>query len=453
MAIMVLLVGATIPVLSPPGDERKLREASRGINTFLSGAQARAVQTGRPVGVMFRRLSEQTGDVDDRAVCLELVYVAEAAPYAGLELSSRVMISRPNPNQQVVVLRFVASQTDSRAAGTPGLPEGLQGDLLPPETFAPGDLIEIGGVRYQLLSRQSSGYGNSDPSTDSDGDGLFDDEFFVPPTATPPLIAAQPVDAASADFAYVYDGSGRLLTDVRFVSGAISDGPYWTEPKRYRIRRQPLAGVTAVSAPPYQLPEGMAIDLRASGVDGVGFPNDVVAFGTSGEALPPLEGVLFHRDENPLADKVSNDLGPIVMFAPSGVVDRAIVGVDANAQNGVDDPDLRRAFTVSDAVYLCIGLRENIPAPGPEAGYFAQFSNNNELEAAKAEFNWLNGDSRWVIISGFSGSVVTAPNGFVNPASLADRNPNLDGQFHLQRDLEIFAARQFAADRSKEGGQ
>lgn len=437
MTIMVLLVGATIPVLSPPGDERKLREASRGINTFISGAQARAVQTGRPVGVMFKRLSEQTGDADDRAVCLELIYVQAPAPYAGLETSSRVMISQPNPAQPIVALRFVASKPIEGGA-VAGLPAGLQGDLLPPEAFAPGDLVEVGGVAYRLLSQQAAGVGNCGPNTDLNGDGLLNDEYFTPPTDVPPVIGATPVDPASPNLALVYDNQGQLVVDVLSFGADTSTAPFWTEPKRYTLERQPLAGtVSALSSAPYQLPEGMAIDLRASGVD----------------------GVFFQKDEETLIEKVSNDLGPVVMFSPNGSLDNAMVGVDVGSNNANptadgDPPDIRQPVTISDAVYLCIGLRENIPAARSNAGAefvdFSAFSgSNSELDAAKAKLNWLNGESRWVI-AGASGSVVTAPNGFVNPVLLARDNPGL--LLHELRDLEIRTAREFAADRSKEGG-
>ena len=105
MTILVLLVSAAIPVMSPSTDQRRIREASRGLNTFLSGAQARAVRSGRPFGVRLIRLSVSTGDPEDRAACLELQYVQQPAPYAGFDSQSRVIIgtdessgvANPNP--------------------------------------------------------------------------------------------------------------------------------------------------------------------------------------------------------------------------------------------------------------------------------------------------------------------------------------------------------------------
>ena len=40
--ILTTIVAAAIPIMAPSNDDRRLREATRGLNTFISGAQARA---------------------------------------------------------------------------------------------------------------------------------------------------------------------------------------------------------------------------------------------------------------------------------------------------------------------------------------------------------------------------------------------------------------------------
>ena len=49
--ILTTLVAAAIPILSPSNDDRRLREASRGVNAFITGAQMKAVELRRPYGV------------------------------------------------------------------------------------------------------------------------------------------------------------------------------------------------------------------------------------------------------------------------------------------------------------------------------------------------------------------------------------------------------------------
>ena len=54
IVIMVTVLAGALPLLSPNNNSRKLREASRQLNSLLSQAQAQAARDGRPVGVAFR---------------------------------------------------------------------------------------------------------------------------------------------------------------------------------------------------------------------------------------------------------------------------------------------------------------------------------------------------------------------------------------------------------------
>src|SRR3954452_22821439 len=65
IVILTTIVGAAIPLLSPSNDDRRLREAARGLNTYITGAQTRAIATKRPYGVAFKRLSQDTTKVYD----------------------------------------------------------------------------------------------------------------------------------------------------------------------------------------------------------------------------------------------------------------------------------------------------------------------------------------------------------------------------------------------------
>src|SRR5262245_6267781 len=56
--ILTTVVAAAIPLMSPTNDDRRLREATRGLNTFILGAQTRALASRRPFGIALKRLSE-----------------------------------------------------------------------------------------------------------------------------------------------------------------------------------------------------------------------------------------------------------------------------------------------------------------------------------------------------------------------------------------------------------
>jgi prepilin-type N-terminal cleavage/methylation domain-containing protein len=54
IGIMLMLVTAAATMIRPASESRRIREAARSINVYLSSARNRAMETGRPCGVTFR---------------------------------------------------------------------------------------------------------------------------------------------------------------------------------------------------------------------------------------------------------------------------------------------------------------------------------------------------------------------------------------------------------------
>ena len=54
ISIMLIMVAAAATLMQPAGESRRIREAARAINVYLSTARNRAMETGRPCGVTFR---------------------------------------------------------------------------------------------------------------------------------------------------------------------------------------------------------------------------------------------------------------------------------------------------------------------------------------------------------------------------------------------------------------
>jgi prepilin-type N-terminal cleavage/methylation domain-containing protein len=57
VTIMMILVAAAATVFRPAGESRRIREAAREIYVYLGSARNRAMETGRPCGVIFRRFA------------------------------------------------------------------------------------------------------------------------------------------------------------------------------------------------------------------------------------------------------------------------------------------------------------------------------------------------------------------------------------------------------------
>jgi type II secretory pathway pseudopilin PulG len=86
LSIIIMVTAAAIPIMAPALQNRRMREASRLVSTYISGARARAIETGRPVGVMFERFNGQP-------FSMVLSYVDVPQPYSGDFSNSRVIVS------------------------------------------------------------------------------------------------------------------------------------------------------------------------------------------------------------------------------------------------------------------------------------------------------------------------------------------------------------------------
>lgn len=97
IVILTMVTAATIPLMAPATGARKVREAARLVAATLANAQARAISTGRPVGVWIQRISSQpTSGVegtDSANQSLEMFLCEEPPPYAGESMGDTVAIS------------------------------------------------------------------------------------------------------------------------------------------------------------------------------------------------------------------------------------------------------------------------------------------------------------------------------------------------------------------------
>jgi Tfp pilus assembly protein FimT len=417
--IITTIVAAAIPVLAPADDARRIREAGRSVNTFLTGAQARAIALNRPYGVALKRLAQDdlsdTNRLDpheDAGVCLEMYYVEQPPPYTGFDSNSRACVAL-HPNELgLVLVRFV-----TRGTANNQLPPGWVGDAIPIGVIRPYDVIEINGTRYELL-----------PDIDNPLTNFRIDEngFYATLTGRVPRIIARPVNDSGQQINIKHDDLGR---DV--LAGLTNaKEPFWTGPAPYKILRQAMP----TSDEPYQMPESVAIDLRASGVG----DNDY----------------FYWPDVN------DNSLGIIIMFTPEGRVSR--VSYSEAPYADVNDP-LAFDQPVTDNIYLLLGKRENIPAPSSSndatlsrADYTAAASDEKRTEL-KDNINWLSGNSSWVVIGSQSGRIATIENASVDPITVIDRytqNPTLFAERSEEmRCAQILAAREFTRETAQLGGR
>ncbi len=82
IGIMVMLMGISIPLMSPAMEGRRIREASRQVNVYLGSARNHAMATNRSVGVVIKPFEGLT------QCSMTLDQVECPPPYSGDTLSS-----------------------------------------------------------------------------------------------------------------------------------------------------------------------------------------------------------------------------------------------------------------------------------------------------------------------------------------------------------------------------
>lgn len=388
IVILTLLVGGVLPLVSPNNDARKISEAARGLQTYLMQAQAEAARTGRPVGVGFRETSNGSG------VAIEAFQMVVPKPFPGSSSMSRVGVNAlpesetdsyyntasapPVGNNGLLFKNFANARlyAVSTRLALKNTDNEVVPDPVPPGMFRVGDMIDAQGNRFVIVDDRRHGY-----------DEVNNLKFLNPQlnnTGFENLLICVRLD------------------DVRMGSGA---QPLAVPPTgyAYKIHRQPLgaeplSGGTrsrsmVSSAQPYQLPAGVCVDLQASGLEAGGEPQTFSKFDEMGNGnLPPY----------------SKQLG--IMFSPNGGIDAVWFNgntIESNQRSGNKFADISRVF-------LLLGRIEN-QNPDKTSFEIASGATDEQVREARSKVNWLNPDSRWMMISANDGRFTVEKNSVFDP--------------------------------------
>ncbi len=251
IAIILLLVIATLPRLKQALDESKLREGSRQLNSYFAMAKSRAATTGRPCGVWF--VGEPVGDPTATPALWQSrqFYLAETPPpYSGDFLESRAWITDSSGNNLAT------------AANGPNWRINF--------VNAPGGLLTLIGngdnfqIRFDHKGPYFTGWRNP-------ADGLF---YIIAPALTVPPTANG-----------FYNANTNPLAGYQFEIVRI--------PQRIGA--------------PLTLPQGTSVDLNYSGFGstGVNFLTESNPVGQLIARVPSLPAVLLMFSPDGHVDSVS----------------------------------------------------------------------------------------------------------------------------------------------------
>ncbi|MGD9648703.1 MAG: Tfp pilus assembly protein FimT/FimU, partial [Pirellulales bacterium] len=329
IVIIMMLTAIAIPVLAPALAGRRQREASREVTSYFAQARDTAMSTGRATGVMLERFTG-AGNASTSALikaglpaptpvpemCLTLWQVEVPPPYSGDTLYSRALVVGGFGSGAIAGL------------GTPGggAPEGFG-------LVRIGDYIKFNaqGHQYQIIS------------------GAIESDSNIPYNSTTMRYLAPPTSA-----------NPWQIVPTGGTTALVPDFPLGVP---YQIMRQPVK----TSTPPLQLPEGIVVDLAASGM----MPASTTPITPFGLSFCPLD------DTNANQPFFPNDVIPVVvLFSPTGSVERiACSGPDASGQ------PTPYALPPTTPIFLLLGQRDKVPA----------------ANSAGAE-NWRDPTNLWITI-------------------------------------------------------
>jgi prepilin-type N-terminal cleavage/methylation domain-containing protein len=381
IVILTLLVGGVLPLVSPNNDARKISEAARGLQTYLMQAQAEAARTGRPVGIGFRETTAGSG------VAIEAFQMVVPKPFPGSSSMSRVGVTAlPDPDNYygpatarsgddypLLFKNFANARlyAVSTRLALKNVDNEIVVDPVPPGMFRVGDVIDAQGNRFVIVDDRRN-------KTE-----VIAGLHFVNPQAN--------------DAPYTNSLICVRLDEVRMGSDAqpLAEPPSGYS---YRIHRQPLGNdpetggaksrAMISSSEPYQLPAGVCIDLQASGLEAGGEPQTFSDVAQTGGNLKQVA----------------------IMFSPNGGID----GVWFNGGTIVSNSQSGNKFADLSRIFLLLGRIEN-QNPDPTMFEIDRNATDEKVREARTKVNWLNADSRWMMISANEGRFSVEKNSVFNP--------------------------------------
>jgi prepilin-type N-terminal cleavage/methylation domain-containing protein len=476
IVIMLMVTAVVVRATAPALSGRRIREAARMVDVFVNGARSRALQTGRPYGVMIERtpvLNAGTGLMNS-SMGLSVAYAEVPPPYTGDFTGSRILLLGNGAfgAWQMPLLGNPAPWTLSESAAI----AFVSADSVFPssdsgwfETVSPGDILVIHGTQYRLYAGEpfidtapfNGVYDLGEPFADCDMNGFYSPMapnlidpvtgFFTtgptpgsvgtPGTATWTYIYADFAQAAK----YMSTATGlarQSMPPIMFPPAATQDNtlngiltgpqPQYT----FQINRRPIKA----AGTDQQLPDGAAIDLGGFDLTGnTTLANVVPGSGldifSSTPSVPPYLATFRpnpNYQSNPaLANFVTDGSPVIITFAPNGVVDKVFSWDERNYTM----PTGWQGRQPTSQIFLLVTRRELV---GGDLTVTTP-------SAVTPQYGIQDLTSLWVTINPQTGLINTAPNGALGAALFAGSPP----PYYLQ----CYEARQPARQTQNVGGR
>jgi len=215
IAILMLITASAIPIVAPSIQQRRVREATRLVSSYLAAARSRAIESGRPVGVIFERYLAPGSTAAPQSYCMNLAMAQSQPPYAGDYTNSTAAVAYNGAQLEII-----------------GFPNG---DLVTNQNICVGDRIRLNGRVPDFVLTQAGAT-----------------TYLAAPSTTAPWLLWTESALAVGALPVTYYPPPLLLTATVAAPAPVS----------FQIFRRPVRSAD----PPLQLPEGIVIDMQWSGM-------------------------------------------------------------------------------------------------------------------------------------------------------------------------------------------
>lgn len=427
VGILVMLAAISIPAFRAAPEGRAVREATRGGNVYFGNARHRAMETGRPCGVMLERRPEHPH------ACVKLSQVEAPPPFAGHLPSAvvRVMDYTHTADSSWSSYPFYSS------IGCPVVKVMVREGDFASRLIRHGDLIRLDhqGPWYRIIYDANTGWPSDFPVPSLP-------DFPPEPSPYDAYIWFDPPGKAVAPDALgnVWITSHLLTLVADPLSGyqppfpKAKDYPNVTwvfPPERlprvpFQIFRQPAP----TSVKPLSL-SGAVIDLAASGFD---------------RPLPDSGTAEVARTFEP---DTPADLRPvIVMFSPNGSVEGVYYSQRVYDQNGNFDHCEYAGRRLIEPIHFLVGKYERLPVTLRRVN--VDVPDSMAMHPSKAEdgvFNRQDAGNLWLTLNPQTGLATVAElHADLPPGSGPTAHPTMYVPSGATLTEQLIVARRFARE-------
>jgi len=307
IAIISTVTLATVPMILPALDSRRIRESARIVSTQFASAQSEAIARGRSVGVWMERLPA------DPSASMDLFLCEVPQTYAGDSATSVALVYPPAGGISSFSLSL-------------GVDQGWQNQL------RPGDLIRFNyrGQYYVILGEPAN---KVVPNPQDPNQVVLD--------STPDTGGGPP----KKTFAIGTTNPANPQLPIPSATGV-----------PYQIYRQPVKLTGGVA----QLPAGAVIDLVFSGVGSAQLWQSALPVQTYTLALQNGSKTSSFVDTTDATEKAANQRLPIIVtFDKTGAPENLYIrGPAAPSANGGPKRVELQAIRLTSPIHFLIGKRE-----------------------------------------------------------------------------------------------